>query len=163
VTALGPFNASLYKQFHSQPLPSILHKFDRCSMAHGVEIRMPFMDWRLVCYAFALSGESKAGGGYTKRVLREAMHGVLPEKVRTRKPKLGFGSPIASWFNGKLGDWMWSEVQTPAFLQSEAWNGPAIRDFVAMKRRSCPWTFQECSRVWRFLQAHLWRQAFFPD
>lgn len=159
--SLGAMNDSLYAQFHRAPLPIILQNFDRCSMAHGIEIRMPFMDWRLVCYAFALAPESKAGGGYTKRILREAMRGLLPEKIRTRKPKLGFSSPMPNWFDGKLGEWVWSEVQTSAFLASDAWNGKEVRDFVAAKRRSgAPWTFKETGAIWRFVHAHAWRQRF---
>jgi asparagine synthase (glutamine-hydrolysing) len=160
--ALGPFTGSLYKLVHGTVLPSVLRKFDRCAMAHGVEIRMPFLDWRLVCYSFALPDESKGGGGFSKRILREAMRGVLPEKIRTRKPKIGFGSPLPNWFNGRLGEWVWSEVQSSAFLRSDSWNGPAIRDFVARRRGTTSWTFDDCSMVWRFIQAHLWRKAFFP-
>jgi asparagine synthase (glutamine-hydrolysing) len=161
VDSLPPFRAHLYKEFHATTLVNVLRTFDRCSMAHGVEIRMPFMDWRLVSYVFALPETSIAGGGYTKRVLREAMRGVLPEKVRTRKSKLGFSSPMPNWFNGALGDWVWSQVQTPAFLASELWNGPAIRDFTAIKHRDKSWTLNEANRVWRFVQAHLWRQRVF--
>ena len=62
-------------------------------MAHGVELRMPFLDWRLVCFAFSLPDESKIGGGYTKRVLREAMRGLMPEPTRARTTKIGFGPP----------------------------------------------------------------------
>jgi asparagine synthase (glutamine-hydrolysing) len=159
--ALGPFTGSLYKLVHGTVLPSVLRKFDRCSMAHGVEIRMPFLDWRLVCYAFALPDESKGGGGFSKRVLREAMRGVLPEKIRTRKPKIGFGSPLPNWFNGPLGAWVWNEVQSPAFVKNERWNGPAIRDFVGRRHRSKSWTFEDCETIWRFLQAHLWLKAYF--
>ena len=158
--ALSPMNLSLYRQFHHGILPSILHKFDRCSMAHGVEIRMPFMDWRLVCYAFGLPDKSKIGGGFTKRVLRESMRGVLPEVIRRRKGKIGFISPLPDWFRGSLGDWIWAQVRTPSFLGSDLWNGPAIRDFVAARHAAKEWSLRDCNRVWRFMQAHLWRRSF---
>ncbi len=54
MNAVSPLNRQLYWLFHHGVLQSILRKYDRLSMAHGVEIRMPFMDWRLVCYAFSL-------------------------------------------------------------------------------------------------------------
>ncbi len=69
----------LFADFHQRTIPGILRDFDRYSMAHGVEVRSPFMDWRVVCYCFSLPGASVLGGGFTKRVLREAMRGRLPE------------------------------------------------------------------------------------
>ena len=59
--------------FHGTVLPTILRNFDRLSMAHGVEVRMPFMDWRLVTYTMALPEASKSSDGYTKMIARRAM------------------------------------------------------------------------------------------
>jgi asparagine synthase (glutamine-hydrolysing) len=160
INALGPLNAHLYRDFHRTILPTILRNFDRCSMAHGIEIRMPFMDWRLVCYAFSLPEESKVGDGFTKRVLREAMRGTMPEAVRTRKNKIGFCSPLTSWFNVALRDWIWEQVNERDFIDSTLWNGPAIRAFVERKRGVEAWRYGECERVWRFLHAHVWRKVF---
>jgi len=154
---LGPFKGFLYKEFHGTTLVNVLRTFDRCSMAHGVEIRMPFMDWRLVTYTFALPDDAIAGDGYTKRILREAMRGALPEVVRTRKSKMGFGSPMEHWFNGALGDWVMSEITSRPFVESALWNGPAIRDFALERHRSKSWTKDDAQQVWRFVQANRWR------
>jgi asparagine synthase (glutamine-hydrolysing) len=78
-------------------LPMLLHWEDRNSMAHGVEARVPFLDHRLVEFALGLPDDYKIAGGVTKRVLREAMTGVLPEQVRTRMDKLGFVTPEEVW------------------------------------------------------------------
>jgi asparagine synthase (glutamine-hydrolysing) len=96
---------ALYQDFHHLVLPRILRNFDLMSMAHGVEVRMPFMDYRLVNFTFSLPAESKVDGGFTKRVLRDAMRGLLPEEVRTRKTKLGFNSPLLQWLRGPLAGW----------------------------------------------------------
>jgi asparagine synthase (glutamine-hydrolysing) len=65
--------------FHSTVLPVILRNYDRLSMAHGVEVRMPFLDWRLVTFAFFSARYQPAGvRGYTKLVLRRAMRQTLP-------------------------------------------------------------------------------------
>jgi hypothetical protein len=160
LSTLGPLNRTLYLHFHHTVLPCILRNYDRCSMAHGVESRMPFMDWRLVCYVFGLPETSKVGGGLSKRVLREALRGVLPEKIRTRKDKIGFVSPMPNWFNGGLGEFIWEQVRSPSFVESPVWNGAAIRDFVGARHRAKSWNQSDCKRVWRFVQAHLWRRAF---
>jgi asparagine synthase (glutamine-hydrolysing) len=78
-------------------LPALLHHADRMSMAHSIEARVPFLDHRVVELALGLADEEKLGHGWTKGVLREAMEGVLPEKVRRRTDKLTFQPPEADW------------------------------------------------------------------
>ena len=67
-------------------------------MAHSIEARVPFLDHRVVEFAFRLPGSLKIKGVETKHVLREAMRGVLPEDIRARKDKIGFrAEPDATW------------------------------------------------------------------
>lgn len=94
-----------YYEFFQHTLPALLRNFDRAGMINSIEIRMPFMDWRLVSYVFSLPIESKIGQGFTKRILREAMKGHMDESLRTRTFKVGIGSPIEHWMNGALKDW----------------------------------------------------------
>ena len=86
-------NRRLYLDFQYLTLPTILRNFDRCSMAHGVEIRAPFMDWRVVCGAFAMGAENKIRDGYSKFIIREALADITPDQIRYRPTKLGFVSP----------------------------------------------------------------------
>ena len=97
-----PFTKDLYEIFHITILPTLLRNYDRYSMASGVEIRMPFMDHRLVTYTFSLPWTSKIGGTYTKRIVRDALKGILPEKIRTRRDKIGWNAPLHEWFKGPL-------------------------------------------------------------
>jgi asparagine synthase (glutamine-hydrolysing) len=161
IATLDPLNQQLYHEFHHTRLQHILRNFDRCSMAHGVEVRMPFMDWRLVCFGFGLPSYSKIGGGYTKRILRHAMRGRMPEALRTRKDKIGFAPPMLDWFNCGLGDWVLQQVRNPTFVDSTVWNGLAIKEFVEDRASSGLWTNRDCERVWPFIQAHLWSETFF--
>lgn len=158
--ALGPLNAMLYRSFHYTSLPTSLRTFDRCSMAHGVEMRAPFLDWRLVCYVFSLPEASKVGGGFTKRVQREAMRGILPEAIRTRRGKTGFNAPLAEWFSGPLRGWLQEQVNDPDFLDSDLWDGHAVRGFVQERARAGTWSGADAQRVWRSLHAHRWRHVF---
>jgi asparagine synthase (glutamine-hydrolysing) len=96
----------VYYEFFQHTLPALLRNFDRASMMNSVEIRMPFMDWRLVTYVFSLPTSSKIGQGFTKLLLREAMKGKMDETVRTRTFKVGIGSPVEYWFNGALKEWV---------------------------------------------------------
>src|SRR5207237_3579217 len=148
IDALGPPTGALYRSFHRYSLPRILRNFDVYSMGHGVEARMPLLDWRVVCYAFSVPDESKAGCGYAKRLLREAMRGVLPEAVRQRRDKLGYNAPVAHWLGGGVGEWLWSELNDPEFLRSELWDGRNLLAMARAKRQSgSPWHPAEARRI----------------
>ncbi len=92
-------------RFHllESSLPMLLHLEDRNSMAHGIEARVPFLDYRVVEFALGLPDEQRISGGVTKRVLREAMRGVLPEAVRARTDKLGFQMAEDEWMASHAG------------------------------------------------------------
>ena len=95
-------------------LVELLMKQDQMSMAASIESRVPFLDHQLVEYASQLPDEWKLRGWTTKRVLREAMTGLLPDSILNR-PKMGFPVPFAPWTRG-------------------AWN-PVVRD-VLLDRQS---------------------------
>ncbi len=121
------FNKSLYGQFFQSPLPGILQQYDRCSMANGVECRMPFMDYRIVEFLFSLPLESKVGGGYTKRILREATKGILPDETRLNKKKIGFNAPIVDWFSNDLKSFMLEYINSDLFLNSNYFDGKKLK------------------------------------
>ena len=93
-------------------LPKYLHWEDRNSMAHSVEARVPWLDHRLVEFANSLPDDFLEKDGVTKRVMREAMYGLLPEKIRNRKDKMGFTTAEELWvkrdnpalFRSKISD-----------------------------------------------------------
>jgi asparagine synthase (glutamine-hydrolysing) len=94
----GSVHELLATQTTALGLPQLLRYEDRNSMAHSIEARVPFLDHRLVEFAFRLPPEYKVDGVETKAVLRRAMKGVLPEPVRVRRDKIGFrAEPSAVW------------------------------------------------------------------
>lgn len=162
IAALPPLTRKLYRQFHHTSLPSILRKYDRLTMAHGIESRMPFMDWRLVTYGFALPDASKIGpDGTSKRILREAMRGIIPDVILNRRDKVGFQAPIGSWTAASLGAVMESVVDSRNFLESDVWDGKGLSEWVHERRRTTGLTGREARRVWPFVQAQLWLDGFF--
>jgi len=153
---MTPLQAMLFSWFHKGMLPTLLRNFDRASMAHGVETRMPFMDWRLVTYSFALPETSKLGGGFTKRVLREAMKGIMPDSIRLRRNKFGFVSPINIWTRGPLNSWVRDACASQCFLESPVWNGLEVRSFV----NRAVVAQKSIQPVWPIIQAYLLQQCF---
>ena len=152
---LSSIDQVLHQNFHRTTLPMILRNFDRASMQHSVEIRMPFMDWRLVSFVFGLPLSSKLGQGFTKRILRDAMQGTLPEVIRTRKLKIGLNAPMPEWFSGVLKEFVLDQVNSSTFVKSDIWNGTAIAQFVNQKSNVNSWTWADCSRFWPYLNAHI--------
>ncbi|MEM7040180.1 MAG: asparagine synthase-related protein, partial [Bacteroidota bacterium] len=100
VADIGHFNTYLHGLFHDTILPVMLRNYDRYSMMHGVEVRMPFLDHRLVSFVFSLPWHSKLRAGYTKALLRHAMAGQVPEAIRMNRQKIGFTSPTLEWLRG---------------------------------------------------------------
>ncbi len=81
----------------------ILVKTDRAGMAHGLEVRAPFLDIDLVNFALTLPTEYKLHGRTGKYILKEMMKGYLPQHIISRKKK-GFNIPIGAWIRGELKD-----------------------------------------------------------
>ena len=79
-------------------LVALLHYEDRNSMAHSIESRVPFLDYRLVDLMYDMPSHFKMHLGFTKAILRDAMRGILPSKIRLRISKLGFATPETVWF-----------------------------------------------------------------
>jgi asparagine synthase (glutamine-hydrolysing) len=151
-------NRELYQDFHIYLLPRILRNFDRVSMAHGVEIRAPFLDWRLVTYIFSLPSKVKISDGFTKQILRESMRGILPESIRIRKSKIGFASPMVEWYQNALKSFVLDSVNSREFLESEIWNGPLIRGFVEGCYRKKD--FKSATASWKYIQTMILMKSF---
>jgi asparagine synthase (glutamine-hydrolysing) len=74
---------------------------DKTGMQFSLETRFPFLDHNLVEKTLSIPTENYIKDGYTKVIMREALKGILPEKIRTRKDKIGFATPQQDWFRNK--------------------------------------------------------------
>jgi asparagine synthase (glutamine-hydrolysing) len=155
---LGPLGRELYRSTCHRDLPPLLWFYDIISMSHGVEIRMPFMDWRVVCFSLSLPDESRQRN-FTKRILRDAMVGRIPEPVRLRKDKIGFARPIGDILRGPLRDWVRAEVNKPSFAAYPQWNGKAIRHLVSAEGPQHAWTD---NMIWDAVRRH-WMLESWPS
>ena len=82
-------------------LPLILRNFDKASMLSGVEIRAPFLDYRLVEFCCNLPLKYKVRNGYTKYILRKKMDKHLPSEITWRKHKIGINAPLGLWMQNQ--------------------------------------------------------------
>jgi asparagine synthase (glutamine-hydrolysing) len=150
----------LYRDFHETVLLVILRNYDRLSMAHGVEVRMPLLDWRLVIYAFSLPDTSLLGEGHSKLILRRAVQDLLPREIAERRDKLGFASPVSRWLQGPWYQWLCDQLASRDFLYSPAWQGQKLRDYAETRLSSGAWTWDTWSILWRYIHATLWLRTF---
>jgi asparagine synthase (glutamine-hydrolysing) len=98
-------NGILYFNTCTHGLEELLRYADRNSMAHGREVRLPFLSYELVSFIFSLPATYKIRNGWTKWLLRETMKNKLPESITWRKEKIGFEPPQKSWMgNPKVID-----------------------------------------------------------
>lgn len=152
-----PLSAALARDSFQAHLPVLLRYGDRNSMAHSREVRLPFCDHRIAEFALSLDPRLLMGEAQTKRLLREAMKGILPEKVRTRWNKQGFLPPQDLWFAQGLADEVERVIEGPAFAAAGCWNvawwRSAVRRFRAGERH-LGWV------LWRPLMLESWRTHF---
>jgi len=111
----------------------VLTKVDRASMAASLEVRSPFLDTKMVETAFALPLRYKASRTQTKVILRELLKGKVDEAI-VKRPKKGFGIPLARWFRGELSEF--------------------LKRTLDKKRLSCEGFF-DAEKVWKLVEEHL--------
>jgi asparagine synthase (glutamine-hydrolysing) len=84
-------------QFFHTSLPVQLHWTDRNSMYSSIESRLPFLDYRIANFILSCPAEFKIKNGIQKRILRDAMKGIIPDMIRNRTNKLSFDTPENKW------------------------------------------------------------------
>jgi asparagine synthase (glutamine-hydrolysing) len=97
-------------------LPTLLRYEDRNTMAFGIEARVPFVDHLFVEFLAKLPSDMRLSNGWTKRILRDAFADILPDKIRKRKSKLGFSTPLTRWIKEDLRDWMEEMLGNPHYI-----------------------------------------------
>lgn len=148
----------LYSILTKYGLPALLHYEDRNSMAFSIEARVPFLDYRLVEFMFSLSSDQKIRNGTTKIVLRNAMKGILPENVRMRQDKMGFGTPEDVWFGTILKEKILEIFYSRSFKERGYFNIDGIKKefeqhYTGKKNIS--------NTIWRWINLELWFRTFF--
>ena len=120
-------------------------------------MRVPFLDYRIVEFMFSLQDNQKINNGVTKKVLRNAMKGVLPEEVRKRMDKMGFVTPEDIWFRTVLKDKILEIINSKSFEDRGYFNIKKIKkEFYAhcKAKKNISYT------IWRWINLELWLRMF---
>jgi len=145
-----------HQQLCTTNLPRLLHWEDRNSMAHQIEARVPFVDYRLIELVYNLPTAYKIGNGETKRVLRSAMQGTLPDSVRQRVDKLGFVTPEEVWVREEQPEQFRQAVARAVEQSHGLLNSSALLLTDKIISVHCPFSFLP----WRFISFGAWLEAF---
>ncbi|MCR5216964.1 MAG: asparagine synthase (glutamine-hydrolyzing) [Lachnospiraceae bacterium] len=157
---LDTLNKTLFVSTHETILPTLLRNYDRASMINGVEIRMPFMDYRLVQLAFSLGHEAKVRNFYSKNIIRDACAPYMPKEIAYRRGKIGFNAPILDWMKGPYKEMFLDLTSSSGFKSSPLVQHPeAVRqDLQGVIDGSKG--FHEAAMVWNEIQMYLWELEF---
>jgi asparagine synthase (glutamine-hydrolysing) len=127
----------------------LLARVDKMTMATSVEGRVPYLDHKLIELAFSIPTRLKTQGQETKRLLKRAVRGLLPDEVLDRR-KQGFGLPMREWLAGDLGKEI--ERRVGAFAAATGLFQPdRVREFV----RTANW-----SKAWLLYNLAVWHERF---
>jgi asparagine synthase (glutamine-hydrolysing) len=130
----------------------LLVKTDRLSMAHSLELRVPFLDPKVAEFAFALPTKLKVRGFDKKRLLRAALEPLLPREI-THGRKQGFSIPIAAWLRGPLEPFA-REVLAPSALARQGLLDPAA--VTPLLDRHCSGREDLSRQIWGLMALTLW-------
>src|SRR6185437_4428198 len=106
----------------------MLVKVDMMSMANSLEVRSPFLDYKVVDFAFSLPEAYKIDSKLKKKIVQDAFRPMLPEEIYNR-PKHGFEIPLLAWFRNELWGMIDEDLLDKSFVkQQEIFNVSAIED-----------------------------------
>jgi asparagine synthase (glutamine-hydrolysing) len=156
-----PLHQALYTYCQSWLVEDLLMKADKMTMANSIELRVPFLDYRLVNWAAQSPIWVKVGGGpagmyESKWVLRRFAEKRLPIEIITR-PKQGFPVPVYDWLDAQIKDWAWATLSANAKL-NELMDNKALHVYLERGTRSEA-SVGERHRLWLLLILELWLQA----
>ena len=137
-------------------LPCLLRYEDRNSMAFSIESRVPYLDQELVAHILTLPDTAIVNNGWSRWILRAAMKGTMPDKIRLRRWKVGFTTPEMRWIKARRAAFT-SLYQSPSFQARPYWDGAAVtRAF----RACCRGEVEESMFFWRAANVELWLREF---
>jgi asparagine synthase (glutamine-hydrolysing) len=144
-------------QVYEHSLPMLLHNADRMSMAHSIESRLPFLDYRLVEYILSLQDCYKINRGKTKYILREALKHILPHKIVTRFDKMGFVTPEAYWMKNHNQEFYARLEESSTVLSSLVEKEKILANF---KKETEAGSLSMGSFYWRVISMAAWVKLF---
>ncbi|KUM52647.1 XrtA/PEP-CTERM system amidotransferase [Rheinheimera sp. EpRS3] len=135
VKHLDPMKIAQYLDMKTYLVGDILTKVDRASMAHSLEVRVPFLDHKFVEWAFTAESSANLQNGVGKFSLKKALEPHLPDDVLYRK-KMGFAVPLAEWFRGPLQQKLQDKLLSDVMINSGYFNVAELKQLIDDHKRA---------------------------
>jgi asparagine synthase (glutamine-hydrolysing) len=129
------YNEMLVADMNLVLLSDMLVKVDMMSMANSLEIRSPFLDYKVVDFAFSLPAAYKINGQIKKRIVQDAFRPMLPEELYNR-PKQGFEIPLLEWFRNELWGLINDDLLNRKFVADQGIFNPEAIEALKQKLKS---------------------------
>lgn len=152
-----PLNRILGVDWNSLLPDQVLAFVDFLSMAHSVEVRSPFLDYRLVEFVGTIPGRLKIKDGNVKDILKKTVEPILPEGI-TRRPKEGFVLPVFDWLNGPLRGYSQHVLSEKRMNAHGIWNQSTVLDLLS---RFLAGDKTLVAQIWNLMMFQLWWEQFF--
>jgi asparagine synthase (glutamine-hydrolysing) len=156
VETASPLNQMLYVDTKVWLPDDLLLKADKVTMATGVELRVPFLDHKLVEFIATLPQSLKIREHKGKWILREIMGNQLPPTILNR-PKKGFATPTSSWLRYELKDFVHDTLLAPNAACRDFFNPQAVQDIVSQYEQG---KFSGHQEVWSLIIFEFWHKRF---
>lgn len=150
------FTNYLLYTIKQQGLNQILHYEDVSSMNQSIEIRSPFLDYRIMEFAFSIPAELKLKNGITKKIQRETVGKMLPSIITNNRHKIGFKTPFIDYLEGDKNFY----DQTNDLLSSRNFNSRIIWDPDKIRKVFNNKTKYPEFPYWRILNLEIWANAY---
>ena len=139
-------------------LEHLLKWSDRNSMWFSLESRVPFLDHRFVEKTLSLSNDDYIYRGMTKNILRTAMKGILPDKIRERNDKIGFATPADEWFRTEKFNSYMSDLFNSKLMRQRGYIN--IDTAIKLYENHCNRKVNISKEIWKWINLELWFQHF---
>ena len=143
-------------QIRATNLPMLLHWEDRNSMAHSIEARVPFLDYRVVEAGLGLPDGEKVSRGVSKSIVRRAMEGIVPSLVLDRRDKMGFVTAEPLWVKRDMAARFRAEIADAIERLPSILSPRLLQQFDEVVAGSRPFDF----RYWRAIVLARWARVF---
>ncbi|WP_174734928.1 asparagine synthase (glutamine-hydrolyzing) [Mesobacillus harenae] len=149
-----PIDRMQYIDIHTWMRGDILLKADKMTMAHSLELRVPFLDKAVFDVASKIPAGLKTADGTTKYILRKAVEGIVPDHVLNRK-KLGFPVPIRHWLKDEMNDWVKKTIH-------ESDTGHLFNKTYILKilEDHCQGKADNSRKIWTVLMFMIWHDVY---
>ena len=164
LTEINPFPASsiksvLFRHATHKTLPQVLRVFDRASMAHGIESRSPFLDYRIFELAMSMPESFLLSKEHLKPMVRETLGEYVPSHILKNKEKRGFGAPVRRILSEEsIHKYLLSSEMKSKFRSAQCINGEGL--IKLLETRKSEYSSAEIKEIWQAVSFAIWQRQF---